>query len=251
MKEQKYGENIARGVMFANNIGEYLKKMDAIIGKLDLDIIAIFPHIYETFLLYARKGYLTDKSKFNIYFFYGKVINMITKNSIPGAYDILLNYEGRIMEILNNGEEGTHVEDFYRQELAVRKNNPAYFNTALRSTANITCLKEKVNSSIEFDTEVLFSHTEMTAEDFSKRKITLVSSSYYVESARYLLASSGMMLQKLAKDRMYTVLQDKMYLNKKYRNPVTRFKLDREHQHMATRLFGSEAKKLCKQVYGK
>ena len=69
MKEQYYGETIARAVMFSNDIDRVIKQLKDLLPKLDIDMADLVEVICETFLSYARASFISNNGKSNIYMY--------------------------------------------------------------------------------------------------------------------------------------------------------------------------------------
>ena len=69
MKEQYYGETIARSVMFTNGIEGVLKQIRGLLPKINVNMSEMLTVINETFLSYANVNFLSGDGKTNIYMF--------------------------------------------------------------------------------------------------------------------------------------------------------------------------------------
>lgn len=250
MKEQYYGEYFARAIIFTNNIDKLLNRFETVISKLDVNMSELLETIHETILLYASNGYVTDKAKGNIYFFLHFISRMQLDSDVR---QICSMYRKEMFDMLNGERKDSRINEFYRNELAIRKGNQVYLNRTLTPEQKLQSLIPKVNDGIVFDTEVLFSHLDESEEDFDKHSIHYISSPHYVESSRYLIYEyPGLMEEPNFKNRLCTILESRVELSKQYRkNIFKRFTLTRENQHIGTISYSRDNKKLYKQVVGR
>ena len=236
--------------MFTNEIEKTLEVVKEILSKIDVNMADLLETMSEMFLSYASNGFVTDKAKNNIYFFLHFVSKMKIDKEASQVY--YLYYEA-IIDMLNGDKKDTRIEDFYRQELFVRKNKKEYFNRVQVPSTKIEEQIPLINESIVFDSKVLFSHLEEDGASFRKHSINYISSPYYVESARYLTYEyPGLLQEDNFKSRLCFILDRRVKLNKEYRrNVFKRFSLEKVNKHIGTISYGRDAKKLYKQVVGR
>ena len=249
MKEQYYGEYFARAIMFTNEIDKTLEELKDILPKINIKMADLLEIMNETFLNYASNGFVTDKAKSNIYSFLHFVSRMQLDEETRQVYYL---YRETIMDMLNGNKKDNRIEDFYRQELFVRKNKKEYFNRVQVPTAKIEELIPSINDSIVFDSKILFSHLEEDGASFRKQSIKYVSALHYVESARFLIYEYPCLIQEdNFKNRLCFILEQRFKLNREYRrNIFKRFSLDKENKHIGAISYGQDTKKLYKQVVG-
>lgn len=250
MKEQYYGETIARSVMFSNDIDKTLKNLKELLFKMDVDMVEMLEIINETFFTYADAGFLSGNGKTNIYMYLHFISREVELSE--DAKSVYKFYYQVLIDMLNNDVTDKSMDDFYRMELAIRKSAPKYYNHTMVSSSKISEMTNKVNASIESDLNVLYSHLDLPERDYLGRQISYISSPTFMDSARYLLYEyPGLVSEKRFKSRLCSTLETKEMFNKIYRkNVFRRLSLDKDKAYLGQIRFSRDDKKLYKQVVG-
>ena len=246
MKEQYYGETIARSIMFSNNIDTFLKKIEKFFYVTDVNIAEILEVINETFIAYANSGFLTNNGKTNIYMY----LHFLSRIELPKeAKDIYKLYYQELMDILNNDITDQKINDLYRIELAIRNSNKKYYSRRVVSDKKVEMIIPSINDSIEADFNVLFKHLDATEQEYEDSQIGFITSSTFVESARYLMYEwPGLMEESNFKNRLCSTLEKKEQASKHFRRNI--FRLDKDDSYIGPVKFNSSDKRLYKQVSG-
>lgn len=240
MKKTYYGEILARSIMFSTDIHSFYPKLDYIISKMDVELSDVLEELFQMFLFYAECKYITNNSKSNIYMF----MHYISRKPLGDkAYRIYRAYYGEVMLMLNDVKCDKNLEEFYRYEISARSNKPQQIITSQK----IEREKQRINKSIEFDSEVLFNHLDEDDDTFDKRSINFVASPYYTESVRYLMNGYPKISDEPNfKNRVCMILEKRSNLKKRHRG----FSLDKSNCCIRNMLARHDAKKLYKQVIG-
>lgn len=250
MKEQYYGETIARAVMFSNDIDRVIKQLKNLLPKLDVDMAELVEVICETFLSYAQASFISNNGKSNIYMY----LNYIGRSDIldEDAKAEHRHYYQTLMDMLNGDATNRCLTDFYRIELATRKQSKRYYNRALVPSDRIDSLVQKTNDSIEGDLSVLYGHLDLEDSVYAKKQVDFVISPTFIESARYLTYEyPGLVAERNFKNRLCSTLQTKEDYSRFYRkNVFRRMVLNKENAHLGKITFTRADKKLYKQVAG-
>lgn len=250
MKEQYYGDYLARSVMFANEINGLLAQLEKKLPILDINVSDLLKVMFETFMLYANEGFVSGKAKSNIYFF----LDFIRKAKFNcDIREVFNNYQNTILEMLNGESSDSRLSDFYRQELFIRRNSKMYLNPIAVSNKKVLSLAPAINDGILFDCDVLFSHLEENDSAFENQQIQYVASRDYVGSVRHILYKyPTIMSNPNFKNSVCSTLDRRTELNRQYRKGIfKRFSLDKTNRYTASISYSRENKKLLKQVIGK
>ena len=229
---------------------ELLKQLKVKIPALNINISELLEVMFKTFISYAKAGFVSDKAKSNIYFFLDFVRTAQLKGDIQTVF---YTYQPEILEMLNGESCESKLSDFYRRELFIRRNSEMYLNSRAISNKKVLSLAPVINDGILFDCDVLFSHLDENESDFERHQIKYVSSPNYVGSVRHLLNEyPAIMSDPDFKKRVCYTLDRRMKLNKQYRKSIFKcFSLDKTNRYISSMAYGSENKKLLKQVIGR
>ena len=250
MKEQYYGETIARSVMFTNGIEGVLKQIRGLLPKINVNMSEMLTVINETFLAYANANFLSGDGKTNIYMFLDFLAREIELDEEAKA--VYRYYYQDLIDMLNNSVTDKRTNDFYRMELAIRKHNNKYYSQTLVSEEKINGMSKRVNESIEGDLNVLFSHLDLKEMDYLKHQFDFVISPTFIDSARYLVYEyPGLVGEGKFKSRLCSTLETKEMYNKRFRrNVFRRLTLDKEEAYLGDIRFTKSDKQLYKKVAG-
>lgn len=243
MKEEYYGKVIARSIMFTDEIENLVKKLESLLLKLNLNTPNLLEIIYETFLSYENKGYLTNQGKNNICFF----LSFINQ---PGLLDDSNINCQEVIGMLKCVNFGNRLTKFYRHELAIRSDNQSYENPELVSDKKIERMVRTINISILNDLDVLFGLLDDTDLNYWNGQMRFIISPNFIESARYLMHENhSLVLDNNFKNRLCATLEIKESMSKKYhKNFFRRITLDKEYAYLGKIEFGKNDKSLYKRV---
>lgn len=245
MKEQYYGEIIARSVMFSNCLEDFLSQLDKTLPRMKVNLTEVLGIANATFIEYADAGFLSDQGKGNVYMY----LHWLNKRNLSDEERRICSlYYPRIIDMLNNDITNENIEEFYRIELATRKNNKKYYNERTVSKKDVFEQSKNINNGIVFDFKVLYSNLDAPEQEYWNSQIELIASSNFIESARYLVSEySGLMSEDNFKNRLCTTLEKKENMARKYRR--TKLSINKKAK-LKSATFNHSDKTLYKQISG-
>lgn len=216
-----------QAMLFSNDDDKYI---DEITRNLDENNFLFFQDLRSYMANYFFEGYISPFNKERLIYIFNSALNKTTL----GTPDVIIKVKNLLLDIKRSN--GKHIIDFYRQELAIRKNDPTYLDKEKIPYYLIEAVREELLLSLENDYTIAYTHSRLVSdEDFVQKYEKGFSNSLkYLESIRSMNHDKEFFESDLFVRRVLKVLNNNVNNTRKI--PLNNIKFIRENKQLIKKL---------------